>query len=187
MKICEEVDIVKNLLGSVKIGSLLVLMFASALLLGCSSSTYQTDLTNMVCNNRLPRQKVKDLAYQVRKFIKNQEKSNFSKDMGSYNDRLGYWSNAEMVDICGVINLKGDKEDLSKLSEIVSAKVIIFYEGFVISTKTNTPQFIYAEADFKNDRWQVKSAEEKTGEIVKSQQEIAGHMTSWLNQSCKEE
>jgi len=156
---------------------------------GCAPKTVtnQLDLVGAVQNKQLARQELDNIAYQAREYAENHVRSNFSQDMESYQDRLAYWVNAEMVDICGIITVEeklpnNDKQSTqSSAPENISVQALIVYQSFAEAANTMQLRTVYAELVYKDERWEVKSAQEQTDESPAIDLTLDNHDVYWLS------
>jgi hypothetical protein len=159
----------KHVTYSARFGYLMMALLGLLSLTGCAQKTitYQLDLVATVQEGRLARQEVDNIAYQVREYVEGHTRATFSRDMETAADRLAYWVNADMVDVCGVIAVKEELPDddqpaKSAAPEIVSVQVLITYESFAEAADAMQWRAVYADLIYKDEGWEVKSAEEQT-------------------------
>ncbi len=152
-----------------RFGYLVIVLLGLLSLTGCAPKTitYQLDLVGTVQDKQLARQEVDNIAYQAREYAERHVRRNFSQDMESYQDRLAYWVNAEMVDICGVITVEeklpdGKQPATPTPPESISVQALITYNSFVEAANAMQWRTVYAELVYKDERWEVKSAQEQT-------------------------
>ncbi len=168
---------------------LVMALFGLLSLTGCAPKTitYQLDLVATVQNGQLARQDLNNIAYQAREYAESRVRANFSQDMESYQDRLAYWVNAEMVDICGVVTVKeklpDDKQPATPTPpESISVQALITYNSFVEAANAMQWRTVYAELVYKDKRWEVKSAEEQTDQSPPVTLTINGQTALCLSQ-----
>lgn len=153
-----------------RFGHLVLALLGLLSLASCAPKTitYQLDLVGAVQEGQLARQDLDNIAYQAREYAESHVRSNFSQDMESYQDRLAYWVNAEMVDICGIITVEEKLPDEDKqpaksaTPEGISVQALIIYESYVESADAMQWRTVYAELAYKDERWEVRTAEEQT-------------------------
>ncbi len=148
----------KRFISLARIGCLTMALFGLLVLAGCAqkSVTYQLDLVKLVQEERIPRQELDTIAYQVRESIESKVRKTLNQDA------LAYWVNAEMVDMCGIIILE-DKPAAGgqggATTEIVSVKVLITYQSYSMSADTMLLQLVSADVAYEDSQWEVKTAE----------------------------
>jgi hypothetical protein len=169
---------------------MVILLLNLASLAGCTSTpTYKADLVLLYREKRLTRQDFNDIAYQVRKYAEENVRSNIGENPEAYTDRLGYWKNAEWVNICGLVTLKLSPEPTPENNptpqsihfEIISADVEILYQGFMESANAMQLKYVSAQLVYENNHWVVKNAEGQTEQSL-AKLTLDGNNVHWLNQ-----
>lgn len=172
-----------------RFGCLLLALLSLLSLTSCAQKTltYELDLVATVQEKRLPKQELDNIAYQVREYVERHTRATFSRDFETAGDRLAYWVNAEMVDICGIITVKealpdDDQPAQPSTPEIVGVQALIAFESF--SEAANAMQWRYVLADlvYKDARWEVKSAQEQADRSLPSALSIDGQKVICVSQ-----
>lgn len=142
---------------------LLAFLLGLLSLTGCSQKVaYQEDLAVSIKAKRLQRKELDNIAYQVRETFEQRTREGFALDFESYDDRLTYWLNAEMVNICGLARLEAEPTEEQPRPEIVGANVVVIFKGFILSSDQSVDQVVYAALDYRDGQWQVTGVREIT-------------------------
>lgn len=159
-------------------------------LTGCTKTfVYQEDLGDMVWKGKLPEKELDDISYQVREYIEHKTHQNFASDFGSFDDRLIFWMNADMEDIEGVATMSvkaktaPGKPYPAQISPpwIVGVKVKVLYRGFIESSNEPKSQYVYAELEYNDKHWDVKSAKELTDQSQVVDLSVKDKKPDWVH------
>jgi len=138
---------------------------------GClpDTSTSEYDLMKLVNSGKLSPSELDRITYAIRTSIER----NYRWDT----EWLVYWKNAEAVNVCGKIsvhNLQAGETEIPlepiDLKDVVMSRVSVEYHSYTesqfINQTATVPIVKYVEGEliYKNDRWEVKSLKEQTGE-----------------------
>lgn len=172
---------------------LVILILGTLFGSGCAPKTMaQTeDIVNLVQEGRLPRTDLDDISYDVREFIEKNTRGSFVVDMWSYTDALGYWVNAEMIDMCGTAEVEYSLEPTPTATgatapspaKILKMNVLIIYESYVESLDQMQYQWVYAELIFKNGEWTIKQVAQEKDANAASRIAPEGMTLRWINNS----
>ncbi len=173
----------KHVTAFARVSYVLLALLGLLSLASCAPKTitYQLDLVRTVQEGQLARQELDNIAYQAREYAESHVRSDFSQDMDSYQDRLAYWVNAEMLDICGIITVEEKQSTQSSAPENISVQALIVYQSFAVPANTMQLRTVYADLVYRDERWEVKSAQEQTDESPGIELTLDNHDVLWLS------
>lgn len=160
---------------------------------GCSpkTMTLTEDIVTLVQEGRFSRTDLDDISYDVRELIESKMRGSFVSDTWGYGDSLGYWVNAEMIDMCGTAVVEYSLEATSTTEgvaapdpgKIQKMNIVIIYESYVESLDQMQYQWVYAELTFKGSEWTIKQVAQENDSAASSRIAPEGMTLRWLNNS----